>query len=176
MDFSAFLSSPTGIVAAGGVAFLVGWLVIGMDNRVEDRRKKAIEVAGKLRGAGFTRLPAFFEDYAVGDISGMIKELKSLHDVLSDPVQRAAELDKVLKLLLTDIFRDPERRPALLKFIEDLKAANLPDAKSVIRDEIGEIATQRTFLDDLKSGPLGKFIELLKPPAEPATGDTKPAA
>lgn len=144
-----FVSTPGGLAIAGVLGGVVGWLFVSVDNRVEDRRRKAIEIAGKLRGAGFTRLPVFFEDYAVQDYSGMLRALKDLHDVLSDDAQRRQELERVLRLLLTDLFRDPEKRPALLKLIDDLKAANLPDARSVVSDAIGQVFSQKSILHEL---------------------------
>lgn len=146
---SDFLSTGHGPFVAAAVMGALGWIIFGLDTQKETRRRSAIEIAQKLTGIGFTRLPVFFNDYAVGDYSGMLRSMKDLHDALADPVQRQAELQKVVKNVLTDLFRDPDQRPQLMKMIDDLKAANLPDTKAVLSDVIGQLANTRTLPDEL---------------------------
>jgi hypothetical protein len=123
MDFATFLSSPAGIVVVAVATFAVGWLLFGADTRIEDRRRRAMELARKLSALGFKRLPTLFEDYAIGDYSGLLRAIKELHDVLTDPAQRHAELETVFRLLLEEKFKDPAQKQALLKLIDDLKAS-----------------------------------------------------
>lgn len=180
-NLTDFLATPLGMGAAAAIAFAVGALLFKGDTRIEERRRHAIEIAGKLRSAGFDRLPVFFEDYAVSDFSGMLRSLKELHGIFANDEQRRAELQKVLKLLLTDLFRDPEKRPQLLKLIDDLKAANLPDAKSVIGDALGQILGQRTVIDELGDlrgrglDLIGKFLGVSSPTAEKSAATVEKA-
>ena len=111
----------------GAIAFAVGMLAFKFDTRIEGRRRHAIELAGKLSGMGFTKIPKILNDYGVGDYSGFTRGIMELKEDLSDPEKRRAEMEKVFKLLLAEAFKDPERRPQLLKLIEDLRRAHDPD-------------------------------------------------
>ena len=152
-SFVDFLSSPQGMLLSAAAAFGIGWLLFGADSRIEDRRRRAIELSGKLRQVGFTKLPVFLEDYAVGDYSGMVRSIKELHDIMHDPAQRAAELDRVVKLVLEMKFKDPEQRAAVLKLVDDLKSATesgkkpLDTAPQLISDAAALIRTGPLAID-----------------------------
>jgi hypothetical protein len=161
-NFAEFINGPVGILSVGAATFATGWLLFGADTRVEDRRRRAIEFARKLSALGFKKLPALFEDYAVGDYSGMFRAMKELHDVMQDPAQRQAELEAVFKLLLEEKFRDPAQKQALLKLVDDLKAATA-EGKNPL-DATGPLA--RDVMDLLRSGGLGN--SLLTASAAPA--------
>lgn len=153
-NVAEFINSPGGLLAVGAITFALGWLLFGVDTRVEERRRRAIEFARKLSGIGFKKLPAVFEDYAVGDYSGMFRAMKELHDVMQDPAQRQAELEQVFKLLLEEKFRDPAQKQALLKLVDDLKAATA-DGRNPL-DSTGQIA--KDVLDAIRSGGLGNTL------------------
>lgn len=153
-NLAEFINSPAGILTIGAATFALGWLVFGADSRVEERRRRAIEFARKLSALGFKKLPALFEDYAVGDYSGMFRAMKELHDVMQDPAQRQAELEQVFKLLLEEKFRDPAQKQSLLKLIDDLKAATA-EGKNPL-DATGQLA--RDVLDVLRSGAVGNRL------------------
>jgi hypothetical protein len=153
-NLAELINSPLGILTVGAATFALGWLVFGADTRVEERRRRAIEFARKLSALGFKKLPTLFEDYAVGDYSGMFRAMKELHDVMQDPAQRQAELEQVFKLLLEEKFRDPAQKQALLKLVDDLKAATA-EGKNPL-DSTGQLA--RDVMDALRSGGLGNRL------------------
>lgn len=153
-NLSEFLNSPTGMLSAAGAAFALGWLLFGADTRIEERRRRAIEFARKLSAIGFKKLPAIFEDYAVGDYSGMFRAMKELHDVMHDPAQRQAELEQVFKLLLEEKFRDPAQRQALLKLVSDLQAATA-DGRNPL-ESTGQLA--KDVMDVIRSGEIGNRL------------------
>jgi hypothetical protein len=134
--------------------FALGWLLFGADTRIEERRRRAIEFARKLSAIGFKKLPTIFEDYAVGDYSGMFRAMKELHDVMHDPAQRQAELEQVFKLLLEEKFRDPAQRQALLKLVADMQAATA-DGKNPL-ESTSQLA--KDVMDVIRSGELGNRL------------------
>lgn len=153
-NLSEFFNSPVGMLSATGAAFALGWLLFGADTRIEERRRRAIEFARKLSAIGFKKLPAIFEDYAVGDYSGMFRAMKELHDVMHDPAQRQAELEQVFKLLLEEKFRDPAQRQALLKLVGDLQAATT-DGRNPL-ESTGQLA--KDVMDVIRSGEIGNRL------------------
>jgi hypothetical protein len=153
-NLAELINSPIGIFAVGATTFGLGWLLFGADTRIEERRRRAIEFARKLSGIGFKKLPAVFEDYAVGDYSGMFRAMKELHDVMQDPAQRQAELEQVFKLLLEEKFRDPAQKQALLKLVDDLKAATA-DGKNPL-DSTGQLA--KDVMEAIRSGSIGNSL------------------
>lgn len=161
-----FLNSPPGLLAIAGGTFALGWFLFGADTRIEDRRRRAIEFARRLGAIGFKKLPTIFEDYAVGDYSGMFRAMKELHDVMHDPAQRQAELEQVFKLLLEEKFRDPPQRQALLKLIDNLKAGTA-DGKNPL-DATGALA--KDVLDVIRSGEIGHKLLTAKAEHAPLPG------
>jgi hypothetical protein len=128
-----FLTSPAGLAVLGVAAFVVGKLIFKVDERVEDRRRSAMRLAGRLRELGFTRLPPLLEDYAVGDYSGVTGKLRELTDIFGDEKERQAEFEKVFRLILEAKFKDPEKRGSLLKLVDDLRAVNDPTYKPPVK-------------------------------------------
>lgn len=124
-----FITSPMGLVVVGIAAFVVGKVIFKVDERVEDRRRSAMRLAGRLRELGFTRLPPLLEDYAVGDYSGVTGKIRELTDLFGDEKERQAEFEKVFRLILEAKFKDPEKRGSLLKLVDDLRAVNDPTYK-----------------------------------------------
>jgi hypothetical protein len=153
-NFAEFVNSPLGMLSVAGVTFALGWLLFGADTRIEERRRRAIEFARKLSAIGFKKLPAIFEDYAVGDYSGMFRAMKELHDVMHDPAQRQAELEQVFKLLLEEKFRDPAQKQALLKLVSDMQAATT-DGRNPL-ESTGQLA--KDVMDVIRSGELGNRL------------------
>lgn len=153
-NFAEFVNSPLGMLSVAGVTFALGWLLFGADTRIEERRRRAIEFARKLSAIGFKKLPAIFEDYAVGDYSGMFRAMKELHDVMHDPAQRQAELEQVFRLLLEEKFRDPAQKQALLKLVSDLQAATT-DGRNPL-ESTGQLA--KDVMEVIRSGDLGNRL------------------
>lgn len=116
-----------------GVTALAAWmggkLLFQKDTEIEARRKAAIDLASVFSQEGFRRLPQFVTNYAVGDYSGMVHEIKSAARDFRDPTVLAAELQAVFDKQLERRIKDPETRQALYDKIEKLKAAFPPAEK-----------------------------------------------
>lgn len=118
------LRNPLILGAIGVAMFFVGQLLFQGDTAVENRRRVATRLAGRLRELGFTRMPPILEDYAIGDYSGMISKIREVADLLGDERERQAEFDRVFQLVLEAKMRDPEKREALLKTVDRLRAVH----------------------------------------------------
>lgn len=116
------LHNPLILVAIGVAMFFVGQLLFKGDTAIENRRRAATRLAGRLRELGFTRLPPILEDYAVGDYSGMIGKIRDVADLLGDEKERQAEFDRVFQLILEAKMKDPEKRDGLIKAFDKLRS------------------------------------------------------
>ena len=71
------LSSPLVLVALASIAlYASGRFLFRRDEAVEDRRRKAIKLAGDCQKCGLDFLAPVLEDYSVGDYSGMTHRLQ----------------------------------------------------------------------------------------------------
>lgn len=76
------MTVTTGLLISQGVAFFllgvffVSWL-FRKDDKIEGRRKQAVETVPVLREMGLTWMEDIARDYAVGDYSGMAESLRT---------------------------------------------------------------------------------------------------
>ena len=149
MDVDFFQSGP-GLAVVAAVTFGVGWLLFGADSRIEDRRRRAIDLSNKLSKLGFQRLPKLFADYGIGDYSGFLKGVHELHDIIADAGTREAELAHVFQLLLEEKLKDPTKLAVLKQLVDKAQealASGNPLALS------GDLAKQ--LMEVVKSGEIG---------------------
>lgn len=76
-------------VLTGIIIVLVGlaagrWFY-SKDTEIENRRKRAIKVAGIYEAAGLVNVAEFLTNYAVGDYSGMAKAMDKAYNLLDTP-------------------------------------------------------------------------------------------
>ena len=111
------------LIAVGVVAltYVGGKYAFGKDTEREDRRRAAFKVAASLQEKGMGVLPAFLEDYAVGDYSSMAKKLKDAAVTFSNPAAVEAEFASVFAKILQAKLNDPTE----LAKIADLVQAKL---------------------------------------------------
>lgn len=109
-----------GVVALGYVG---GRFLYKKDTEKEERRRAAFKAAAGLQAQGLTVLPAFLEDYAVGDYSGMAKKLRDAASVLSNPAASQAEFANVFNKLLQAKLNDPAE---LAKIAEAVASKQVP--------------------------------------------------
>lgn len=113
---------------------LAGWLY-KKDTEVEDRRRSAIKLAAAMRNKGLTRVADFYENYAVGDYSGMLKGLKDAAVLLSHDASLQGEFAVVFDKLLAEKLADPAAAATVAKTaLQYLEAPALA--------EVGKLATQ----------------------------------
>lgn len=152
-SLTSFLGTTPGLITIVGIMFGIGWMLFSADDRVEERRRRAGDVARTLSSLGFKKLPLIFADYSIGDYSGMLRGIHELHDILIDPAQRQAELEKVFQLLIEEKLKDPDKLKVLQKLVDAARVAfesGQPLAAS------GDLARQ--LLDVVKTGAIGNRL------------------
>jgi len=113
----------------------IGYLLYRGDARVEARREHAIEIAAKSREEGFEILPELLEKYAIGDYSGLVKEMAVQYRIFRKDDARRAMYMKFLRRQLEVGLADPERRAEIYKAVDARKILDKAERK-VIADEV----------------------------------------
>ena len=122
-NFNEFLTSPLGLIAAGGVAFLIGSMIFNVKQWESHWKQWAIDTSKAMSKAGLVHTPKLLDSLAVGDLAGAFKEIKGLADVFKDPKQLAAEFQTVFQNMLNASFADPTQAKALAQLANDAVAA-----------------------------------------------------
>ncbi len=126
------LDSPLVIIAVVSVlAYFVGKWLFSFDEKVEDRRRHAAQIATELKQEGLQHIPDLLIDYSVGDYSGMVSRMKMWYEFLRDDDQRKAFFSKFLETQLKNALNDPNRRQKLLDHVEEWKAGQEAKKKAV---------------------------------------------
>ncbi len=87
------------VVAAVGY-FVVRWM-FRVDEKLEDARRAAAQIASVLSGLGLKKTPAFLLDFAVADMSGMAEKIVELAKLfLSGEAAVLVEFERVFDGLL----------------------------------------------------------------------------
>lgn len=103
--------------------FIVKWL-FEKDTEVENRRRSAAKLAGKLQEVGLRKLPEFLIDYSVGDYSGMASRIHSLAELMNSGESVVlAEVDTVFQNVLTAKLNTAEGRAYLAAKLADTAVA-----------------------------------------------------
>jgi len=128
---SAFFSLVMTVLACAAI----GYLLYRGDARVEARREHAIEIAAKSREEGFEILPELLEKYAIGDYSGLVKEMAVQYRIFRKDDARRAMYMKFLKRQLEVGLADPERRAKIYEAVEAQKILD-DAAEKVVADKV----------------------------------------
>lgn len=88
-------------VVVAVVSFYAARYLFGVDERTEDRRRAAAQMAGVLRKYGLQKTPVFLESYAVGDYSQMGQDIIDLARLFLDGERAVVEeLNEVFERVL----------------------------------------------------------------------------
>jgi hypothetical protein len=104
------LTYVLGAALAAVLAYGAGNWLFKKDTEVENQRRAANKLAGVLRSQGLEKVPAFLEDYGVGDYSGMATRIKNLVELFGDPDSVIKEFSKVFENVLKAKLADPAGR------------------------------------------------------------------
>ena len=104
--------NPLVLVALASIAlYATGRFMFRRDEAIEDRRRKAIKLAGDCQKCGLDFLAPVLEDYSVGDYSGMLHRLRTFADDIRDDATRRQILDRFFETQLARRLQDePQRR------------------------------------------------------------------
>ena len=125
----------------GAVAYWVGKLAIRGDSAVEERRKRAIQLATWTGNNGLPELSQLLVNYASGDYSALFGQVRTLSDTLADSEASKAIVDKFLKVQLDKQLSTPDGREELVKYIEESLNVVIP------RDAIKPVAAELKVSD-----------------------------
>ncbi len=121
------LGGPLPMIALAAVAaFFAGKVFLKVDNRIEERRRKALELIPEASKNGLEFLNPFLEAYGLGDYDGLWHQLKAVAGRLRDEDERKDILDKIVKVQIGLRAKDPERLGRLEKWVAEAKAAANP--------------------------------------------------
>lgn len=132
------------IVIACAAAFLVGKLLFRADERIEDRRRHAANIAVELQAQGLEHIPQLLIDYSVGDYSGLMSRLKAWYEFMRLDGQRRHFFDQFLAKQLDLALRDDERRPKVLAAVDEWRAADKARQDRLVKQALAEQAAAQT--------------------------------
>ena len=116
--------SPLVLIALASIAlYASGRFMFRRDEAVEDRRRKAIKLAGDCQKCGLDFLAPVLEDYSVGDYSGMLHRLRGFADDIRDDATRRKILDHFFSTQLGQRLQDEAQRRKIVETIAATPAA-----------------------------------------------------
>jgi hypothetical protein len=134
------LSNLLIIVGVSVAAAFAGRWLYQKDTEVEDRRRAALKTAEALRGKGLTSVSAFFEDYAVGDYSGMAKKLKDTAITLANSASLQGEFAVVFEKLLAEKLADPAEAAKLAdKAVKASEPSGLVEVAKAVAAKVASV-------------------------------------
>ena len=130
MDLSPMTILASVLAVIAGVAVVRAFYRV--DDRTEDRRKMAIELSNRFSALGLTMLAEFFTDYAVGDYSGCIGQVKRMYRVMADPEEREKAFDRVFRGLFAARVKDAATRAELRRQIDEFDQRTQEEAAAAV--------------------------------------------
>lgn len=110
--------NPVVLVALASIAlYATGRFLFRRDEAVEDRRRKAIKLAGDCQKCGLDFLAPVLEDYSVGDYSGMLHRVRAFSDDIRDDATRRQILDRFFETQLAQRLKDEAQRRKIVESI-----------------------------------------------------------
>lgn len=114
MDFQTIFT----VIGACAASFVGTKLLVKGDNRVEDRRRRAVQLASWCSNNGLPILSQMLASYSIGDYSGVLSNLQNIGDLVADPAQAQATIDLFLTTQLGKKLSTVEGKEQLISAIE----------------------------------------------------------
>lgn len=113
-----------GIDLGWAVAVVLGGIVAGKwlkktDDKIEERRDMALQVADVLKEKGLSTTPELLRAYATGNYSKIFKALKTAAVTLTNPAAAAAEFDGIFEKMLVAKIADGTAKAELTARLTD---------------------------------------------------------
>jgi hypothetical protein len=126
---SAIVICILSFIVACGAAFALAKWAFKKDTEIENRRRAAAKLAGKLESYGLVRIPKFLVDYSVGDYSGMAKGIHDFAELfLNGESAVVTEFDKVFERVLTEKLNTESGRALIAAKLHDSVAETDPSS------------------------------------------------
>lgn len=121
------------VVLAGVLAFGILQFLFKVDDKVESRRKKSIDLAQEYSKLGFKRLPKLFNTYAIGDYSGLYGLIEDLLNDIRQPDQIILELEGPAMAFIDHALKNQYKRAEVIRILQSkLEAAQAQHETFVI--------------------------------------------
>jgi hypothetical protein len=128
LSLTSLAASPVVLIGLASLAlYTTGRFLFRRDEAIEDRRRKAIKLAGDCQKCGLDFLAPLLEDYSVGDYSGLVHRLRSFADDLRDDATRRQLLDRFFETQLAQRLADDAQRRKILEAIHPVGQASSSD-------------------------------------------------
>lgn len=111
---------------------LAGYVAYQIDEKVEDKKRHALEIEAWAIDNGLDWVAKLMQSYAVGDKSGMVRQLAEFYSIFRDDNLRAAAFRKLLDRQLALALADPERREVVYKAVNERKIIDGAEADAVL--------------------------------------------
>lgn len=120
---TSFNDPATWVAIASVVVFLLGKFIARRNERNDNQKRKAIQLAGDVRLAGLDFLAPILEDYAVGDQAALAQRIEALAQELSKDGTRKTLIDRLFQSQLAERLRDGESRRRIVRQLDQSKPA-----------------------------------------------------
>lgn len=100
------------------VALVATVLVLWGYNRREQRRKHALELARLMRDWGLSWFSEAYEDYAVGDYSGLVYKVKEVVNAVRSDQAMLSKLDTCFWRVFEHYKKDPAKLEEIKKALQ----------------------------------------------------------
>lgn len=114
MNISAIL-----VLAGLGIGgYFLGKLILKGDSRVEDRRRRSIELSNWTSANGLPEISKLLIAYSIGDYSFLLHSLRSISDTLANDESAKALVNRFLSVQLKSKLSTAEGKEELLRLVE----------------------------------------------------------
>ena len=114
MNVSAILV----LAALGAGGYFLGKLLFKADTRMEDRRRRAIELSNWTSANGLPEVSKLLVAYSIGDYSFLLHSLRSISDTLANDESAKALVNRFLSVQLKNKLSTVEGKEELLRLVE----------------------------------------------------------
>ena len=120
---TSFSDPATWVAIASVIVYLLGKFIARRNERNDNQKRKAIQLAGDVRLAGLDFLAPILEDYAVGDQAALAQRIELLAQELSKDGTRKTLIDRLFQSQLAERLRDGESRRRIVRQLDQSKPA-----------------------------------------------------
>ena len=106
------------LAGASAAAFFGGKAIIKLDNRIEDRRRRADTASAWCAANGLPGLSTLLANYSIGDKSGTLWQAQQLFAMLGNLDELKGSLDLFLKTQLDKKLSSTDGKNELIEYIE----------------------------------------------------------
>ena len=115
------IDPTTWVAIASVVIFLISKFLAKRNAGSDERKRKAIQLAGDVRLAGLEFLAPLLEDYAMGDQTALTQRIEALARELGKESSRKTMMERLFHSQLSERLRDSESRRRIARQLDQSK-------------------------------------------------------